>query len=63
MEIHDLKKKTEEELKQMRSDLKNELRDLRFQAANMQLKNVRKIRTVRKDISRISTLLNQPKKS
>ena len=61
--MHDLKKKSEEELRQMLAELKNDLRDLRFQAANMQLKNVRKIRTARKDISRISTILNQPKKS
>lgn len=59
MEMHDLKKKTDDELRTQLAALEAELRDLRFQAENLQLKSVRKIRETRRDIARIKTLLRQ----
>jgi len=61
MKIQDLQKKTQEELKEL-LDLKREkLRDLRFKDSNKQLKNVRDIRLVKKEIAQILTVRQQKK--
>ena len=54
--FHDL---TDVELRQKYSDMKNELFNLRFQQTTGQLKNPLALRTVRKDIARVMTILKQ----
>jgi large subunit ribosomal protein L29 len=55
-EMRDL---TGDELRQRLSDLKEELFNLRFQAATGQLDNPMRVRTVRKDIARVKTILRE----
>ncbi len=61
MKIKDLKDKTKEEIQEV-LDLKREkLRDLRFKDSNKQLKNVREIRSLKKEIAQILTFTKQKK--
>ena len=53
---HDL---TTEELREKQASLKNELFNLRFQQTTGQLKNPLMIRTVKKDIARVMTILRE----
>ncbi len=59
MDFKELKTKTEKELKQFIAESRDKLRDLRFKDANKQLKNVREIRKIKKEIARVLTLLNK----
>ncbi|OGH71136.1 MAG: 50S ribosomal protein L29 [Candidatus Magasanikbacteria bacterium RIFCSPHIGHO2_02_FULL_51_14] len=61
MEIADLKRKTEKDLRELLREKRTALRELRFQAGEGQLKDVREIREARKAIAQILTLLNQKK--
>ena len=60
IEYKELKKKNPADLQKLLAEYRDKLRDLRFKDANKQLKNVREIRVVRRLISRISFLLNNP---
>ena len=62
MDIRELKIKSVAELKHLLEDSKNKLEELRFKAVQKQLKNIREVRIVKKDISRILTLLDQKQK-
>jgi large subunit ribosomal protein L29 len=62
MDFKDIKNKKESELHAQLAESRNKLRELRFKDANKQLKNVREIRVIKKDISRLLTLLNANKK-
>ncbi len=53
LEINDLNKKLDE--------LRNKSRELRFSITNNQLKDVRNLRSVKKDIAKILTILNEKK--
>lgn len=55
----DLKTKTDDELSDQLMDLKKEAMNLRFQAASGQLENTARVRTVRRDIARIKTILGE----
>jgi len=55
-QIHDL---TTAELTTKYNDLKQELFNLRFQQTTGQLKNPLAIRTVKKDIARVMTILKE----
>jgi large subunit ribosomal protein L29 len=57
MELKELKKKSDADLRKILGDSREKLRDLRFKDANKQLKNVRELRMVRRTIARILTLL------
>ena len=57
-----MKQKTEKELKQSLNIFRDKLRDLRFKDANKQLKNVREIRVIKKELAQILTLLNVKKR-
>jgi len=59
MEIKELKNKTIKDLGRLLKESREKLRELRFKDANKQLKNVREIRILRADISRLLTVLNQ----
>ncbi|MBO6838131.1 MAG: 50S ribosomal protein L29 [Alphaproteobacteria bacterium] len=56
--IADLRPKTDDELKDQLAELQKEQFNLRFQAASGQLEDTARVRTVRRDIARIKTLLN-----
>ena len=59
MATEDLRMKTEDQLKADLANLKKEQFNLRFQAANGQLENTARVRTVRRDVARIMTFLGQ----
>lgn len=59
MKASDLREMTDEELKSKEEELRNELFNLRFQAASGQIENPMRIRSVRKEIARIKTILNE----
>lgn len=59
MEMQELQKKTDLELREMLGGMVVQLQELRFKAANLQLKEVRQIRVLRKNIARIHTILSE----
>ncbi|HAT03716.1 MAG TPA: 50S ribosomal protein L29 [Candidatus Magasanikbacteria bacterium] len=58
MEYKELKNKGKKELHELLAEKRDELRELRFKAHEKQLKNVRSIRVVKKDIAYILTAIN-----
>ncbi|OWY14343.1 50S ribosomal protein L29 [Thioclava sp. F34-6] len=59
MNAQELKAKTPDELRDQLISLKKEAFNLRFQQATNQLENTARMRTVRRDVARIKTVLNQ----
>jgi ribosomal protein L29 len=59
MDIKELKQQTSKKLNEILSSDREKLRDLRFRVASKQVKNIREIREVKKNISRILTLLHK----
>ncbi len=57
MEVKELKRKSLKELVKLLSTLREKLRDMRFKISADQLKNVREIRNLKKDIARILTMI------
>jgi ribosomal protein L29 len=62
MNIKELKLKELPELNQLLSDSRRQLDELNFKAHQGQLKGVREIRIVKKDIAQIMTAINSQKK-
>jgi large subunit ribosomal protein L29 len=62
MKFKELKVKTADELKRIYLELRVKMQDLNFKVASQQLKRVREIREVKKNIAQINTILNQEKK-
>lgn len=62
MEINDLKNKNEKDLQELLAQKRDLLRELRFKVSEKQLKDVREIREVKKDIARVLTVLRANKK-
>ncbi len=58
LQISDLQLKSLTELHEMLGSKREELRTLRFSVSENQLKNVRGIRDVRRDIARILSAIN-----
>ncbi|KKQ68092.1 MAG: 50S ribosomal protein L29 [Candidatus Nealsonbacteria bacterium RIFCSPLOWO2_12_FULL_39_31] len=58
MKITELNQKTKEELKKTASDLKEKIRQFRFDLSSGKVKNVKSIRAARKDVARILTIMN-----
>ena len=56
---HELRELHDEELRNRLRESKEELFNLRFQMATGQLDNNRRLRTVRRDIARIYTILHE----
>lgn len=54
-----MRQKSKQELHKFVQDLREKLRQLRFDLVGGKVKNVREIRHIRKDIARILTLLKQ----
>lgn len=61
MKAHELRSKTEDELKDQLVLLKKESFNLRFQQATNQLENAARMRVVRRDVARIKTMLSEKK--
>lgn len=59
MDIRDIRKKSDEELRTLLAELQGQMQSSRFQIANMQLKNIRSLRECRKDIARVYTELQR----
>ncbi len=59
MELKELKTKSAAELQKTESQLREELRQLRFDLASAKVKNVRRIQDIKKTIARILTLSNK----
>ena len=59
MKISTLREMTLEEMLQKKDDLMEELFNLRFQASTGQIENPIKMRSIRRDIARILTLLRE----
>ncbi len=59
MKASKLRDMTSQELNNKLGDLKNELFNLRFQLATGQLENPMRIKSVKKDIARIKTILRE----
>lgn len=57
MKASDIRAKTVDELKTELANLRKEAFNLRFQRAGGQLNNTARVRVVRRDIARISTVL------
>lgn len=62
MKASELRTKSEAQLQQELNLLKDELFNLRFKQATGQLENTARLRTVKKDIARIKTVLGEMKK-
>ncbi len=59
MKAEDVRAKSDDELKEQLLDLRKESFNLRFQSASGQLENTARVRDVRRDVSRIKTILNE----
>lgn len=59
MKITELKQKSKPELQKLLTDSKERLRSLKFDLASGKVKNVREIRSLKKDVARILTLSKQ----
>ena len=59
MKTEDVRAKNDSELDSEIMALKKEQLNLRFQRATGQLENTARVRSVRRDIARIKTILNQ----
>jgi large subunit ribosomal protein L29 len=61
MKIALLRKKPKPELRGILATSQEKLRRLRFNLASGKVKNIREIRSLKKDIARISTILKEKK--
>jgi large subunit ribosomal protein L29 len=59
MDASELRAKTPDELREQLEALRKEAFNLRFQAATGQLENTGRVRTVRRDVARVKTILNE----
>ncbi|NYS26515.1 50S ribosomal protein L29 [Rhodobacteraceae bacterium 2376] len=59
MKAEDLRDKTPDELRDQLVALKKEAFNLRFQKATNQLENTARMRAVRRDVARVSTVLTE----
>lgn len=61
MDFKDLQNKNERDLHELLSEKRNELREMNFKINEKQMKNFASVKTVKKTIARILTLLNKKK--
>ncbi len=59
MNADELRDKTPDELRDQLVALKKEAFNLRFQQATSQLENTARMRSVRRDVARVKTILNE----
>lgn len=58
MKISELRQKPEIELKKLLQDNRDRMRQLKFDLISGKVKNVREIRSIKKDIARILTIIH-----
>lgn len=59
MNAQELRNKTPDQLRDDLAQLKKEAFNLRFQQATGQLENTARVKTVRRDVARVITVLNE----
>jgi large subunit ribosomal protein L29 len=59
MDARELRNKTPDQLKEELASLKKEAFNLRFQQATGQMENTARMRSVKRDVARIKTVLNE----
>ncbi len=59
MEIKEIRIKSASELSHLLAEAKKKVDDLKFKAAQKQLKNVRELREAKNDLARILTILKE----
>ncbi len=59
MKINQLRQKSKSELQKMLAELREKLREMKFNLASGKVKKISEIRELRKDIARILTILNE----
>ncbi len=59
MDARELRDKTPDQLREELANLKKEAFNLRFQQATGQLENTARMRSVRRDVARVLTVLNE----
>ncbi|WP_134726471.1 50S ribosomal protein L29 [Paracoccus luteus] len=59
MKAQELKDKTPEQLREQLVALKKEAFNLRFQQATGQMESTARMRSVRRDVARVKTMINQ----
>ncbi len=59
MKFKELKTKSEKELQKLLGELRTSFRELKFKAGADQLKNIRELRTVKKNIAQVLLLLSK----
>ena len=59
MKAQDLRDKTPDHLREELASLKKEAFNLRFQQATGQLESTARMRTVKRDVARVNTILNE----
>jgi large subunit ribosomal protein L29 len=59
MDATELRGKSPDQLRDALKDLKKEAFNLRFQQATGQMENTSRIRTVKRDVARVNTILNE----
>jgi len=62
MKTVELKTKSKNELEKMIEDLRKKLSDLRFRFSSNQLKNVKEMSNMKKEIARIFTIIKETNK-
>ncbi|MBY6049633.1 MULTISPECIES: 50S ribosomal protein L29 [Rhodobacterales] len=63
MNAQELRDKTPDQLRDALVDLKKEAFNLRFQQAGGSIENTARMRTVRRDVARVKTILNEKAKA
>lgn len=63
MKIKELRRKPIKELQRTLVELRDKLRELRFNLAGGKVKNIKEIRQTKRDIAKISTLLKEYEKT
>jgi len=59
--VEEIRKKTEKELHKILAEQRDELREVRFKVASRQLKDYKKVDKIKKNISRILTIIKEKK--
>lgn len=59
MNASELRDKTPDELRSALADLKKEAFNLRFQQATGQMEGTARMKTVRRDVARVKTIMNE----
>lgn len=62
MKIRELKQKSDKELKRTLINLRDKLRELRFNLTGGKVKNIKEVHQTKKNIARVLTLLKQHEK-